>query len=157
MSSNSTPYEFFDHTADIGVHVYGTTLVELFRNAALAMYEAMGRLVKGEERRVKSVRLEAATIEDLLHDWLGELLYEIEAKHVLYDQMESLTVCESTVTGDRIWGTAARMPLPHGRYNQASAVVRLISRDPRPTKKSKRSPTTNSGSNSFPTPSGVPR
>ena len=81
-------YEFFDHTADIGAHVYGRTLEELFANAACAMYEAMGSLTKGKERIEKSVNLEAASLEDLLHDWLAELLYEAESNHVLYDEFE---------------------------------------------------------------------
>ena len=28
-------FEFFDHTADIGVHIYGRTLAELFARAEL--------------------------------------------------------------------------------------------------------------------------
>jgi SHS2 domain-containing protein len=81
-------YEFFDHTADIGVHVYGRTLEELFENAAHAMYEAMGSLARGKEQRVKIVNIEATSLEDLLHDWLAELLYEAETNHVLYDEFE---------------------------------------------------------------------
>ena len=81
-------YEFFEHTADIGAHVYGATLPELFVNAARAMYAALGELRKGEERREKSVRLQAESVEDLLHDWLAELLFEVEAHHVLYDKFE---------------------------------------------------------------------
>jgi SHS2 domain-containing protein len=88
MSAMSERYEFFDHTADIGVHVYGSTLSDLFRNAALAMFDALGSLAKGEGRREKSVKLEAGTLEDLLHDWLAELLYEIDANHILYDEFE---------------------------------------------------------------------
>ncbi|MBI4472959.1 MAG: archease, partial [Acidobacteria bacterium] len=81
-------YEFFEHTADIGAHIYGATLPELFRNAAAALSAAMGRLAKSEERREKRVVLQAQSQEDLLHDWLAELLYEVEAHHVLYDQFE---------------------------------------------------------------------
>jgi len=40
------------------------------------MYEALGQLQKSEARTQRSVELEAATREDLLHDWLTELLYE---------------------------------------------------------------------------------
>jgi SHS2 domain-containing protein len=82
------PYEFFDHTADIGVHVLGRTLEELFTNAARAMYEALGQLQKTESRGPKSVEMKAGSLEDLLHDWLAELLYEVEANHVLYDEFE---------------------------------------------------------------------
>ena len=97
------PYEFFDHTADIGVHIYGATLPELFSNAAQAMYEVMGKLAKGEERREKSVRIDAPSLEDLLHDWLTELLYDFAAHRVLYDQLDITDVTPkrvvATVTG----------------------------------------------------------
>jgi len=82
------PYEFFDHTADIGAYVFGRTLEELFTNAALAMYDALGELRESEIRDQKLVEIEATTLEDLLHDWLAELLYEVEANHLLYDEFE---------------------------------------------------------------------
>jgi SHS2 domain-containing protein len=81
-------FEFFDHTADIGVRIYGSSLAELFENAARAMYEALGRLHKPESNRQKSVELQAESAEDLLHDWLADLLYEVEVNHVLYDEFE---------------------------------------------------------------------
>ena len=81
-------FEFFDHTADIGVRVYGNSLAELFENAARAMYEALGQLHKPESNRQESVELQAESAEDLLHDWLADLLYEIEVNHVLYDDFE---------------------------------------------------------------------
>ncbi|MGD1018052.1 MAG: archease [Verrucomicrobiia bacterium] len=81
-------FEFFDHTADIGVRVYGSSLVKLFENAARAMHEALGRLHKPESNLRKSIDLQAESIEDLLHDWLADLLYEIEVNHILYDEFE---------------------------------------------------------------------
>ncbi|MGA2221248.1 MAG: archease [Verrucomicrobiia bacterium] len=93
------PYEFFDHTADIGVHIYGATLPELFSNAAPAMYEVLGKLEMTGVRTQKSMELRAESMEDLLHDWLAELLYEVEANHVLFDEIASLTVCGSAVPG----------------------------------------------------------
>lgn len=81
-------YEFFEHTADIGVHVYGATLPELFVNAARAMYAAMGTLEKAGDQKRKTVDLEAESLEDLLHDWLAELLFEVETHHILYDRFE---------------------------------------------------------------------
>ena len=81
-------FEFFDHTADIGVRVYGGSLAEVFKNAACAMYETLGRLHKTETDIHKSVELHAESVEDLLHDWLADLLYEIEANHVLYDNFQ---------------------------------------------------------------------
>jgi SHS2 domain-containing protein len=81
-------FEFFDHTADIGAHIYGRTLEELFRHAAAALFEALGQFQESGTRNQRSVELEASSLEDLLHDWLAELLYEVETNHILYDELE---------------------------------------------------------------------
>jgi SHS2 domain-containing protein len=86
--SHDPHYEFFEHTADIGVRVTGATLPELFLNAARAMFSALGELQKTGDRRQRTVELRAESREDLLHDWLTELLFEVEAHHVLFDEME---------------------------------------------------------------------
>jgi len=80
-------WEFFEHTADIGVRVYGANLPDLFVNSARAMYAALGELQQTEVSSQKSVELKAESLEDLLHDWLAELLYEVETNHVLYNEM----------------------------------------------------------------------
>ena len=81
-------YEFFDHTADIGVHVYGATLEELFRNAAAALYDALGTFELADHAAQRFVKLRADSTEDLLHDWLAEFLYDLEAHHVYYDELQ---------------------------------------------------------------------
>ncbi len=86
-------FEFFEHTADIGAHIYGATLPELFQNGAAALFDALGDLKKSGAKSQKSVSLRATSLEDLLHDWLTELLYEVEANHVLYDE---ITITELT-------------------------------------------------------------
>ena len=50
-------YEFFEHTADIGVRAYGRTLEELFINAASALYEIQGRFDLADQSYAKAVRL----------------------------------------------------------------------------------------------------
>jgi protein archease len=84
----AVPYEFFEHTADIGVTVYGTTLRELFQNAALALYEALGKFELSSHDAQRTLNLQTASAEDLLHDWLTELLYELETHHVLYEKID---------------------------------------------------------------------
>lgn len=100
------PFEFFDHTADVGVRVYGASLAELFGNAARAMYGVLGRLQTPDSNCQKSIELHAESAEDLLHDWLTDLLYEVEVNHVLYDDFEihELTphLLKATVRGGTI-------------------------------------------------------
>jgi SHS2 domain-containing protein len=85
----TTPaFEFFEHTADLGVRIHGTTLPALFTNAARALYAGMGEFQTTSDRRLKLVELGAETVEDLLHDWLAELLFEFTAHGMLGERFE---------------------------------------------------------------------
>ena len=76
-------YEFFEHTADIGVRAYGWTLEELFVNAARALYEIQGRFDLADRRLIK-IELTADSVEELLVHWLAELLYRFSAEGVCF-------------------------------------------------------------------------
>lgn len=81
-------YEFFEHTADVGVRVFGASLEELFRNGAAALYDTLGRWRGLPQRRERCIQLDAERPEDLWRDWLGELLFDFSAHGVVYDQFE---------------------------------------------------------------------
>jgi SHS2 domain-containing protein len=75
-------YKFFDHTADIGVEISGRTRKELFANAAYALFDVLiENCVKEKgttarvEKRQKIVTVEGTDIEDLLINFLREILY----------------------------------------------------------------------------------
>ena len=117
-------YEFFDHTADIGVRVFGATLEELFVNAAAALYAAMGTWKESGVRSQKSVLIEAGSVEDLLHDWLAELLFEFSAHEVMYEEFEildlSAQMVRATLRGGVVdWGRSeARAEVKAVTYHQ---------------------------------------
>jgi len=115
-------FEFFEHTADIGVRVFGATLEELFVNAAAALYEAMGVRKKEEGRIRKEIRIEAESAEDLLHDWLAELLFELSAHGVIFDEIQSATLnaqgFEATAKGGRADWSEARAEVKAVTYHQ---------------------------------------
>ena len=81
-------FEFFDHTADIGAHVYGATQEELFQNAAAALYHALGEFKLKGDRKTEFLKLKADTQEELLVEFLGELLFRFDARRLLFDQIE---------------------------------------------------------------------
>ncbi len=76
-------YETFDHTADIGVRVFGRTYEEVFANAAYALFDFITDLDQVEERTTFSVQVEGADAEDLLVRWLNELLFLWESKGLM--------------------------------------------------------------------------
>ena len=77
-------YETFDHTADLGVRVFGRTCEEVFANAAFALFDLLTDLGKVQESLSYEIRLQAADREDLLVRWLSELLFLGESSGYLF-------------------------------------------------------------------------
>lgn len=77
-------YRLLEHTSDIGIEARASTEAELFRQCALALREILFEdppAVKPDIRR--KVELRAERIEDLLVDWLNEILYLLEVHHLV--------------------------------------------------------------------------
>ena len=68
-------YTTFDHTADLGIEVYGEDPRELFINAGRALFDLITDLDKIELKTSLSFTVEGIDREDLMVRWLGELLY----------------------------------------------------------------------------------
>jgi len=103
------------------MRVFGATREELFVNAAAALWEAVG-VRKKEEGRRKKVRIEAESVEDLLHDWLAELLFELSAHGVIYDEVQSSKFkaqsFEATLRGGAADWSEARAEVKAVTYHQ---------------------------------------
>jgi len=88
-------YQPIPHTADIGFKVWGDSLEELFSNAARAMTDCMVQIDDGVPTQTVFVQLKAESLEELLVQWLSEVLYHFETDgllglgfHVLQCQMK---------------------------------------------------------------------
>jgi SHS2 domain-containing protein len=75
-------YEYFEHQADIGIRGKGKTLPEAFEQAALAMFEIMVETEDVKHAHPQIVEVQGNNLEELLLDWLSELLYlkDVEGK-----------------------------------------------------------------------------
>ena len=71
-------YEILDHTADTGIRAYGVTELELFENAAWGMFDLMFDLTSLKPQRDVPVVAAGDSLEELLVNWLSELLYQAE-------------------------------------------------------------------------------
>jgi SHS2 domain-containing protein len=74
-------YKFLEHTADVLFRAYGDDPNELFENAAEALESVMIDLTSIDVKGVKRVNLSADTYENLLFDWLSEIivLFEVDS------------------------------------------------------------------------------
>ncbi|MBW2599964.1 MAG: archease [Deltaproteobacteria bacterium] len=69
------PYKIFDHTADLGVEIYGIDEEDLFRNAAFALFDIMTDVTLVHVRGEWEVFAEGGDLEELLVNFLREILY----------------------------------------------------------------------------------
>jgi SHS2 domain-containing protein len=82
------PYEVFEHTADVGLRVFGQTLPELFIHAAQGMESLM---VAPEQIRCvtsRTVTVEGHDHLSLLMAWLNELIYLFDTEYLLFRDFE---------------------------------------------------------------------
>ncbi|MFH1754868.1 MAG: archease [Candidatus Latescibacterota bacterium] len=67
------PFIEFDHSGDIGIEARGGDLAELMKNMTRGLFALMYRGTVREER-VRRVRIQSSCSENLLIDWLCEVL-----------------------------------------------------------------------------------
>ena len=77
-------FELIEHTADAGIKAYGKTKEEMFKNAALGMFDIIASLKNIKFQESIDIELEAKNTEELLVAWLRELLYQAQAKKILF-------------------------------------------------------------------------
>jgi len=81
-------YELIDHTADIGVKAFGTDLSEAFAHAAKAMFDIITDSSKIQAKGEYQIDLSADDMEQLLVDWLDELLFLQGAENLVFGEFE---------------------------------------------------------------------
>ena len=93
-----TPYKIIDHTADFGIHVFGSNPEELFANAALAMFDVITDLELLTGLEAHQVHIRADDWPDLMVNWLRELLYLWAGKEMLVKHADILSISEYELT-----------------------------------------------------------
>lgn len=85
-------YTFIDHTADVGIHVFGSDKADLFAQAALAMFDVITdrNLLKGSN--MLDVHVTGDDWPDLMVNWLRELLYLWVGKELLVRGVDIISI-----------------------------------------------------------------
>lgn len=96
-------FRFLNHTADLGILVYGEDPGELFTNAAEAFFSIITDLHRVGENTERIVRVESSHLEDLMVQWLAELLYIHDVEGLLFKKF-SIEELDSGVLKARVRG-----------------------------------------------------
>ena len=93
-------YEFIEHTADVAVLAYGSSLKELFTSAALAM---MSVLVSKKQNKPDPeltdvvITAREEELEGLLKGWLDELLFYFSSQRLILHRIKSLEISDGSL------------------------------------------------------------
>jgi SHS2 domain-containing protein len=83
------PFETFEHTADLGLRVRADDLNTLFADAARGLFSMIvPELDSVRPSQTISISVPGGLSELLLFDWLNELLYTYEVRHLLLCQFD---------------------------------------------------------------------
>ena len=93
-----TPFVEIDHSGDIGIEARGSNMAELIENATLGL---LGLFCRGgvEPIAERELNVDSSSREDLLVDWLAEVIATIGTHGELYSVVEVIQVGEFFARG----------------------------------------------------------
>ncbi len=99
-------YRFLEHTADAVFEAFGESFEELLVNSAEAMCSVMYELGKVEPKERVLVKAEGKNKEELLHNFLGAVLFEIQSRGMVFRSFKVLSLsgqcAEIELRGEKI-------------------------------------------------------
>jgi SHS2 domain-containing protein len=119
--ANLERFEFLDHTGDIGLKVWSSTLGGLFTQAAEGLFSVITDFKNISPKKKIDVSLEAVNDLELLVRWLNHLNFLFSAEGILIRQFGKLEIknyqLKTTVLGEMF------NPEKHEIYREIKAVT----------------------------------
>ncbi|MFW5852987.1 MAG: archease [Nanoarchaeota archaeon] len=85
-------FRFLEHTADIKFQARGKTFEEALENSAEATFHSICEGIKIEPVVKKEIAVSGKTKENLVHDFLEELLFFVDTESLLLSKIDGLSV-----------------------------------------------------------------
>ncbi len=100
MPDDKTKFSHIEHTADVGIKIFGATRTALFENAAEGLFDIITNLKQVRIRETRRIALVAGDGEELLVRWLSELNYIFLTEMFLPRRFHVLTMSETEMTAE---------------------------------------------------------
>ena len=90
LNNNKKKYRFLADVAlaDICYEAYGKNLNEVFENCALAIFELSAEISTVKAKQRLEIEIEHEKLDNLLYDFLSEILYLKDAKYVVFKKVK---------------------------------------------------------------------
>jgi len=90
INNDRRKYKFLEDVAiaDVAYEAYGKDLNELFENSAMAIFELSANLDTVDAKQKIEFELENDKIENLLYDFLSEILFLKDSKYMVFKKSE---------------------------------------------------------------------
>jgi protein archease len=96
-------FRILEHTADVGFEAFGSTLPEVFENAARALAHLIADPGTVEPSQEIRFEVEGTDLPDLLVNWLSEILFRHDAERWLFHDFRVESLDDHAVSGIA-WG-----------------------------------------------------
>lgn len=94
----SEKYKLIDHTADFGIHVFGSDSRELFANAAWALFDVITEIDELKGADSFNITVSGDDWADLMVNWLREILYLWNGRELLVKSVKVLSLSENRLS-----------------------------------------------------------
>ncbi|MFH1725186.1 MAG: archease [Elusimicrobiota bacterium] len=119
-------FEIVPHTSDVGLRISGPTWKAFYKNAALGLLCVYGLEKTRRGPLAAEIHLRADNPEDLLVDWLTELIYRVSAELWLPARIRILSAddrsLEAHVSGDGLQETKVKTEVKAATYHGLKVV-----------------------------------
>jgi len=109
-------YESLEHTADVMIKAFGNSVEECFANAAYGMFDQISDLLKVKASKSFKLEIEGGELEQLLVDFLSELLYIHDTEFVLLSEFDI------EYNGEMMRVEARGEPIDRSRHEMKKAI-----------------------------------
>lgn len=133
MTKTESFYTLLDHTADLGIRVWGSDLISLFVNAGTALMQILLNGKSFQKTLPKKITLSGIDLADLMVKWLGEILYLLEGEKLVVTSIRIFDVKASRL--EAILETVPFDPEFHEILHEIKAVtyhqIEVVQKKPR--------------------------
>ena len=99
MKNQANPdggWRLLDHTADIRLEVWGTSLEKLFINAAKSLSTLLTSPTEPNSEEQIQVALEGGELDELLVNWLREILFFTQTRRIVVTEADIVELSEAS-------------------------------------------------------------